>query len=103
MASALAGVLDQIEILVGADLLDPDKHRGAPWRSSPKHHEKRDSVKTKRTERLSYLAPQNELTAQKPSIYGRSPTQEKAKPWKLGLNSIRLPCCIRAFRPQSTA
>ena len=60
MASALAGVLDQIEILVGADLLDPDKHRGAPWRSPPKHHEKRDSVKTKRAERLSHLAPQNE-------------------------------------------
>ena len=30
---ALAGVLDEIEILVGADLLDPDEHRGAPWRS----------------------------------------------------------------------
>src|SRR5512134_3751922 len=28
--SALAGVLDEIEILVGADLLDPDEHRGAP-------------------------------------------------------------------------
>jgi hypothetical protein len=28
--SALAGVFDQIEILVGADLLDPDEHRGAP-------------------------------------------------------------------------
>jgi hypothetical protein len=39
MPSALAGVLDQIEILVGADLLDPDEHRGAPWRSPQKHHE----------------------------------------------------------------
>jgi hypothetical protein len=29
--AALANVLDQIKILVGADPLDPDEHRGAPW------------------------------------------------------------------------
>ena len=30
--SALTGVLDELEILVGANFLDPDEHRGAPSR-----------------------------------------------------------------------
>jgi hypothetical protein len=29
VTSALAGVLDEVEILVGPDLLDPDEHRRA--------------------------------------------------------------------------
>jgi hypothetical protein len=29
------------------------------------------------------------MTAQKPSIYGRFPTPEKAKPWKLGQAALR--------------
>ena len=43
---ALAGVLDEIKILVGSDLLDPDEHRSAPWWLPRKHHDKRDSVKS---------------------------------------------------------
>ncbi len=31
MASALAGVLDEIEILVGTDLLDANEHGAASW------------------------------------------------------------------------
>ena len=85
MAAALAGVLDQVEILVGPIFLtrtNMARHPGGLHQSTTTM---RDSVKTKRTERLSHLAPQNEMTEQKPSIYGRFPTPEKAKPWKLGL------------------
>jgi hypothetical protein len=89
VASALTGVLDQIEILVGADLLDPDEHRGAPWRFPRKHHEKCDSVKLQRTEHPTHLAPQNRTPAQKPSIYGRFPTPSKVQPSKLGLTDGR--------------
>ena len=30
MAAALAGVLDEVEVFVGSDLLDADKHGAAP-------------------------------------------------------------------------
>jgi hypothetical protein len=38
MASALARVLDEVEVLIGSDLLDPDEH-GAPPCSSQQHHD----------------------------------------------------------------
>ncbi len=38
---ALTGILDEIKILVGPNLLDPDEHRGAPWRSPQRHHKVR--------------------------------------------------------------
>src|SRR6516225_1684072 len=38
MATALAGVLDQVEVFVGSNLLDADKHSAAPC-SSQQHHD----------------------------------------------------------------
>ena len=49
-----------------------------------KHHEKRDSVKTKRAEHLDHLAPQNRPRAQKPSICSVFQHYQTSKPSKLG-------------------
>jgi hypothetical protein len=38
MAAALARVLDEVEVLVGSDLLDADKHGAAPY-SRHQHHD----------------------------------------------------------------
>ncbi|MFZ1895848.1 MAG: hypothetical protein WAU59_17515 [Rhodoplanes sp.] len=56
-----------------------------------KHHENRDSVKTKRAEHLDRLAPQNRPRAQKPSICSVFQHYQTSKPSKLGQAGLDTP------------
>ena len=70
MPTTLAGVLDQIEVFVVADLLDADEHPAAPCRRSrARHHDIGDSVKAKRRRRSDHLAPQIGLMLEKHWFY----------------------------------
>ena len=84
---ALAGVLDEIEILVGADLLDPDEHRGAPWRS---HESTTKSAigqdKARRTSRSFSTTKSNAGT--ETQHLQRFPTLSNVQPSKLGRGEL---------------
>src|SRR6516164_4801899 len=70
MTATLPGILDQVEVLVVADLLDADEHPAAPCRRSrARHHDIGDSVKAKRHRRSDHLAPQIGLMLEKHWFY----------------------------------
>src|SRR4249920_3347683 len=67
---AFAGVLDQIEVLVVPNLLDPDEHSAAPCRSSHKAPRNTRFGQANPRSKSHDLAPQRGSSLQKPSIYG---------------------------------
>src|SRR6201987_3843779 len=78
VAAALAGVLDEVEILVGSDLLDADEHDPAPCsrQSTTILYATTSKITTLYCNRLGYLAPQSAVPARTSSssaaLSGRS-------------------------------
>src|SRR4249920_1321432 len=86
--SALAGVLDEIEILVGADLLDPDEHRGHPGGSTKAPRKARfGQDKARRTSR-SFSTTTSTASAETQHLQ-RFPTLSNVQPSKLGQTRSR--------------
>jgi hypothetical protein len=86
-ASALADVLNEVEILVAADLLDTDEMAGVPARTVTPYGI-RSSIEARPTARKSlHFCTTISQRLAKRAVFRGVPSRTKCQVWKLGLNA----------------